>query len=78
MEFSTISENTKKAILESSLANIESELYRELVYSGIDPDSFTGISDIQGSDNPEVVMRFPRFEDILSRMAFIKERLESI
>jgi hypothetical protein len=78
MEFSTISDSTKKAILESSLASIESELYRELIYSGIDPDSFTGISDIRDSDNPEVVIRSPRFEGILARIAFVKERLESI
>jgi hypothetical protein len=78
MEFSTISETAKRAILESSLATIEGELYRELIYSGIDPDTFTGISDIENSDNPEIVIRLPRFQDIMSRMAFIKERLESI
>jgi hypothetical protein len=78
MQFSTISENSKKAIWESTFANIESELYRELVYLGIDPDGFVGISDIENSDNPDVVLRLPRFQDIMSRMAFIKERLESI
>ncbi len=72
MNFNNISQEQKKAIVESTIANIEYELYRELLLSGIDPDSYNGLEDIQNSENPDMQMRLPRFTEITTRLDFAK------
>lgn len=77
MIFNNVSVEQKQAIMQSSIANIEYELYRELLMAGVDPETFSGIEDIQNSENPDMLMRLPRFTEILSRLAFVKEMLEN-
>lgn len=77
MIFNNVSVEQKQAIMQSSIANIEYELYRELLMAGVNPETFSGIEDIQNSENPDMLMRLPRFTEILSRLAFVKEMLEN-
>ena len=78
MEFSTITNESKTIILESSISSIEVELYRELVQSGIDPNAFSSVEELRESGNPDLIMRIPRISDILSRLAFVKEQLQGL
>lgn len=78
MNFNSISAEQKRAILESTIANIEYELYRELLLAGIDPDSFSGLSDIENSDNPDLTMRLPRFTEIMNRLTFAQGMLNGL
>lgn len=76
MEFS-IANETKRQIVEQALNMAESDLYRELLVAGVEPESFTSVEDVDTNVYPDFVVHGPRINSLVNRISHLKAKLES-
>lgn len=82
MEFSTVSNERKRAIHESALAAAEDAFLLEMVNTGLSAADFSdtdGVCEfIRTSENPDIQSKYSRFAELNRRIIFCKEQIASL
>ena len=66
-----IPEQQRRDILQSNLAAVEAQLYSELMYLAIDPDTFE-LSFLEGKDSPEENIKYLNLKGIIEKLAYLR------
>jgi hypothetical protein len=77
MQFN-LSEEEKRRITEHTLNAVDTDLYRELLAAGVEPESFTSIDDIDTDIYPDFIIYRQRISSLIARKIAIQEKLDSL
>jgi hypothetical protein len=72
-----ISNEDKRTIIEQNISASERILYSELVFQGVDPESFSATF-FDDKDSPEDLLKFGRLKEVYETYVNLQEMLNTI
>lgn len=70
--------DAKRRITEHALHVVESDLYRELLSAGVEPEEFSTIEEVDTDAHPDFITYRLRIEGLIARKQQIQEKLANL